>query len=273
LAQVKLDEAWDAVPWAKRAVPSLEEDAAILEVTERLIHSPNSYAFDSDLKRSSELPSLAKAQADMATIQSIEHELANARQALPTLHVDIGRLSERLTEMRGQLEKIAQRSFGANVEGCQFAINESERRKANLENLIGSLNQTIKTTSGVGMGLAFFFAFLMGAMFLVQLLAAFVSQLSLGLLSLATRRTIAVTSLWAVLAIAIVGAILGSKISRDNKNRPHRAEIEKHYRSIGDCVRTLATARARLEVWKQNLYAFQAWQSRRTPPLPLPAAR
>jgi len=175
--------------------------------------------------------------------------------------------------MRGQLEKIAQRSFGANVEGCQFAINESERRKANLENLIGSLNQTIKTTSGVGMGLAFFFAFLMGAMFLVQLLAAFVSQLSLGLLSLATRRTIAVTSLWAVLAIGIVGAILGSKISRDNKNRPHRAEIEKHYRSIGDCVRTLATARARLEVWKQNLYAFQAWQSRRTPPLPLPAAR
>jgi hypothetical protein len=45
-----------------------------------------------------------------------------------------------------------------------------------------------------------------------------------------------VFSVWGV---GIVGALVGRWISRDNKNRPKRLEIEDHSEKINECIRTV----------------------------------
>ena len=120
----KLGEVAEAAAWAKRSAPTSKED--------------------------------------LAAIKSIEAELATARRDLPTLNVDIQGLSEQLSRMRGELEKIAQRSLENNIVTSQQSIKSLAARKSCCADLIERLKQTMNATSGAGVGLVFLWSVLYG---------------------------------------------------------------------------------------------------------------
>jgi hypothetical protein len=208
--QTKLDEMAEYVSWAKRSGPSTE---------------------------------------DVAYVESIMADLANARRSLATLDVDIEDLDDRLSQIRAELEKVAQRSLQKNIDASQHAITSFEQRKVGCEHSIEQLKQTMQMTSGAGMGWAFAFLFFLGT---VVLIAA----------SIDVRAHENVPVL-VIIPAMIIGAVIGSSMSRRRKNRPHQMKIEEIARSVDECVTTIPSLKQRAEHWKQELRSFGDWQAQR----------
>lgn len=126
----------------------------------------------------------------------------------------------------------------------------------------------MKTTSGAGMGWLFFSLFFMGAIFFSSIALNFLTAVIPDLRGVLQNMGGTVVA-WGVFAIGILGAVIGNKMSRDDKNRPHRLKIEEYSGTISECVRKLPGLRARAEAWKQEMHRFAAWQAQRSSPPPL----
>ena len=187
---------------------------------------------------------------DLEAIESSERELAIARQSLPTLDVDIEGLNERVLWLRAELEKIALRSFQNNIDVSQKAIAALDLRKTYCENSIKQLKRTMKSASGTGMGCLFSFLFFVGVVYVFGLAVNFSKQ-------------VAPTVAWTAVATAIVGGLLGSKISRNRQNLPHKRAIEENSRGIDECIQSLPRLRQQVEGWQQKMRSFMAWQAQR----------
>src|ERR1035438_4379833 len=100
--------------------------AAVDEVFRRATISPGPFARAAQAKSDGVAEAIAwakrstpGAKVDLAAVEAFERELANARRSLTTLDVDIEALSARLSSMKAQLEKIAQRSLQHNIDASQ----------------------------------------------------------------------------------------------------------------------------------------------------------
>jgi len=182
---------------------------------------------------------------DVAAIETIERELSKARESLPTLDVDIEGLNERLSQTRTELNEIAQRSFKNNIDASQQAIASCELRKRVCENSIEQLERTMRSTSGQGMGCGFAVLFFVGG-------AVLASALGLG-----EKPVVALS----MLGMAIVGAIIGSTLSRHNQNRPDSLKVEEHSRGIDECISALPLLKEQAEKWKKEVASFAAWRA------------
>ena len=208
--QLKIDSVAEAVLWAKRSAPISKEDSAMID--------------------------------------SYDRELSSARESLTTLDVDIEELDQRLSRMMAELEKITQHSLQNNIAGTQQTIASIEQRKTSCEGYIEQLKQSMKNTSGAGMGWLFFVLFFLGAiMFFVNLM---------NVLPQNQRDFVLFVGVWGT---AIGGAIIGRKIGRDSKNRPYRLQSEEHAREIDECIRKIPSLKTQEEGWKQELSRFTAW--------------
>src|ERR1022692_4967745 len=267
--QAKLDEVAESVAWAKLSIPTSRDDLAIVE---SVVRDPSvaMYVPGVDTTRLKELPSQQKIEEATTAIESIARELSRARQSLPTLEVDIEGMSERLTQMRANLEKIANDSFQSIIYGCEQVVSSSEQRKTGCENLVQQLTQTMKATSGAGMGWLFFFVFLVGSNFVLSIALNLLLALAPEIRGVLQNMSGAI-AVFGWIAIGIVGALIGSSISRSNKNRPHKLKIEEYSRTIDECVRKLPTLRDRAKTWKQEKQSFATWQAQRSSPPPLPS--
>lgn len=192
----------------------------------------------------------------VATIKSIERELSKARESLPTLNVDIEGLSDKLTQMRIDLAEVTKRSFQSNIGSSQQAITTLESRRSQCVKSIEQLKQTMTHTSGAGMGCLFSIIFYLGGIMVGSLVGGLLQGWNHG----------SGIVIFVAFPISIVGALLGSKISRDSKNRPHKLQIEQDGRSIEECIRNLPSVRQRVQTFEQEKRNFEAWQA--SHPLP-----
>jgi tetratricopeptide (TPR) repeat protein len=210
----RIDDVAQAVTWAKRSAPASIEDVAAIESSER--------------------------------------ELARARRVLPTLDVDIEDLSERLSLASDTLEKIALRSFQRNLDASQQSVASCEGDKISFECSIESLKQTMKGTSGAGLGCAFAPVFFVGT---IVLASSFPKELVEHNMHIVTIISVIMTA---------AGAVTGSSLSRSFKNQPHERQIEEKSRAISECVKKLPSLKKQVETWKQEMRSFAAWQAQRS---------
>jgi tetratricopeptide (TPR) repeat protein len=223
-AKARADDVAEAILWAKRSAPASKED--------------------------------------LMAIESMERELSNVRQSLPTFDVDIEGLNERLGRMRAELEKIAQRALRENIRAAEQAITSCEQRKTSCESAIAQLKQTMSQTSATGVGwLVVILTFLVEPFFIASLASMIPPEM---------RRSDGLNALFAIAFIAIpfVAGGIGSKLSCDSKNQPHKQQIEEYLLAIEECVGLVPSLRQRAEAWQQEMYSFEAWQAHR--PLPPP---
>ncbi len=267
--QAKLDGVAEAVAWAKRSIPTSPEDLAIVD---SVVSDPSvaRYVPGVDINRLKELPSRQKIEHATAAVEAMAREVSVAKRSLPTLEVDIEGLSERLTQMRSELEKTATELFQSIIYGCEQVINSSEQRKTGCKGLIQQEMQSMKATSGAGMGWLFFFLFFMGAIFFSSIALNFLMAVIPDLRGVLQNMGGAVVA-WGVFAIGMVGAVIGNKMSRNNKNRPHRLKIEEYSGTIAECIRKLPTLKERAETWRQEMRRFAAWQGQLSSAPPLPS--
>ena len=115
--------------------------------------------------------------------------------------------------MRAELESIAQRSFKNNIATSEHAIASCESGKSSNESAIEQLNQTMKATSGSGMGCAFFGLFWIVAQFSMMAVAYLVTGDTNP-----ERHPYYALIAFGTLGAAIVGAVIGRSISRHRKN-------------------------------------------------------
>jgi tetratricopeptide (TPR) repeat protein len=211
-ASAKIDGATEALTWAKRSDPTAREDSA--------------------------------------AIRSIERELLRAKQSLPTLEVDIEDLSEKLDRMKNELEEIAKRAFHNNLDAAEQGVTACERDKMNCERSIESLKQTMKQTSGTGLGWcgAILSFIVTSVVFFRPSSEEFLRQ----------HENVPVIVL---LIMGTVGAVIGSTLSRNLKNQPHKSKIEEQARSIDACLKKLPSLRKRVEICKQEITSFGAWRA------------
>jgi large subunit ribosomal protein L7/L12 len=214
--QTKLDEVAEAVAWAKRSVPA--------------------------------------SKGELATIESIERELSNSRQSLPTLEVDIEELNERLDRMRAELDQITKRSFQNNIDASQQGVASGEARKNSCEASIEKLNQT--ATSGAGMGCGFAIGFLIVIFFSFSVLSDF-----------PTLRALLIP---AAIVSAAVGFVIGNNLSCRRQNLQRRPQLEEYERMKEECLRSLVQMRQRAKAWEEELSRFAVWRVQRPLPSPTP---
>ncbi len=254
--QVKLDVALEALAWAKRSIPASEEDLAVVD---SVVTDPSAARYIGvDATRLNELPNRQKIAQAKQSVEAMARELSLAKISLPTLEVDIEGLNERLTQIWAELEKLAAESFKGMSDACDQVFSSLQQRKAARVHSIQEEKERMKYTSGSGMGCLFFFLFYSGAAVGMSLLFTLAPQV----------RGNGTDVAWAfgLLGIGIVGAVIGSKISRHHKNQPHRLKIEEYSGMIAECVRKLPGVKARAEAWKEEMQKFAAWQNRRSSP-------
>ena len=223
--QARIDEVAEAVAWARRSASTSLEDSTAIELFER--------------------------------------ELASARQSLATLDVDIEDLSERLCQMRAELEKLAQRSFQNNADSSQERLSSLEARQRDCERSIQSLKKTMATTSGAFGCVAF------AVSSFVVLISIANGVLTPGQLAIIEKDYRGSEVIFTLLT-AIIAGIVGSKLQRHFRNQPHQRQLEEYARGIGECVKTLPELRERVEMWKQQMRGFATWQAQRPSPHSMP---
>jgi len=238
-----LDETSEAVPWAKRAIPTSKD-------SEIFCRSWNWKELN-----------WKKVENDVATMESIESELAHARHSLPTLDVKIEEVSDRLTRAGSELRAMAERAFWRNIHDCQLTITNYVEKRSSNEQAIEQLKATMKTTSGANLGCTVFVvSFLVGFCVVAASLPVF-----MPIIGVSTERFGSLV-LSGAFAIAVIGGIIGNRIQRNSKNRSHQLQIDELTRSISEAMKQIPIAAERLEFWAEQLRTFKAWQAKRPVP-------
>jgi len=191
---------------------------------------------------------------DFATIESIEGELSSARRTLSTLDVDIEGLSERLDEIRAELEKVARRSLQQNISAAEEAVTSCEQRKTSCEEAIENLKRTIEHASAPGAGCF--------AGILAVIIEPFILVPLLNMMSPGARSGLSALFGIAYLAIPIIVSVVGAKVGADHKNQPLNLKIEENLSCVNECIRELPLLKQRAEAWRQKLRSFEAWQAK-----------
>jgi tetratricopeptide (TPR) repeat protein len=212
-AQTKLDELAETIVLAKRAAPTSSDD--------------------------------------LAAIETIERDVLVARRTLPTLDVDIESLSEDLGRMKADVEKIAHRVLQEHVLTSDQNLAACEHHKSTCESSIGELEQTMKQTSGAGLGCFLFFLFP----------AVIIGAFNL-LFGPKPPQTLVGIAVFLTVATPFLGVALGSRISRERQNRPHRAKVQEFRRAIDESSRTVVPLKQHANAWRRELHNFEEWQSR-----------
>jgi tetratricopeptide (TPR) repeat protein len=219
-AHAKLNSAAEALAWAKAAAPELKED--------------------------------------LASIESIKRRLADARQILPTLQVDIEGLNTSLTEMRAQLEKIAHQALQKHVEASAQSIVSTEARRGSCAGSIEGLKRTMMNTEAKGAGWLFgLLAFFVGGPIAMSLI---LSALPPRLLD-----SIVPALAFGVLFASVSVGFIAAAIARARKNQPRRREIDQLSRAIEECNQMIPLLKQETQQWKQKMTSFMAWQTKGLP--------
>ena len=161
-------------------------------------------------------------------------------------------------QMRRLLPGITERGLNNNIKRSEHDIAAMETREYGCKRSIDELNETMKQTSGAGMGWLFFFLF--GAS----------AGLVLGLSDLLKipESLVPIAAIY-VFTSPFFGAVLGSRLSRKRQNQPYALKIEEKRREIDECLRELPSLNAQAEAWRQEKTKFAAWQAQ----LPAVSAR
>lgn len=184
---------------------------------------------------------------DLVAIESIEMELADAKHSLQTVDVDIEGLSARLSSKKAHLQTVAAKSFQSNVDASKQTVTDLEQRKTGFENNIEQLKQTMNATSGAELGCILAIVF-----FVVALVLTF------SLIDVRAHENVPIV---VASIMAIAAGIVGSKVSRDRLDQPHKLKIEENSRSVDECTRALPSARKQAERWQHEMRTFASWRA------------
>jgi hypothetical protein len=195
---------------------------------------------------------------DRAAVARAERFLKEAKASLTTLGVDIEDLQERLDRLGREMEEMARGALQLHVKNAKEAISTCEERKRGLEHSIGQLKETMRSTSGAPLGC------LLSALTVIFVFPIVLSVFSsmFPLPRSATQALVPYVVLTDVIGGIAVGIIV-SKISRDQKNRPYRRQVEEAARGIQECTRTLPSLQARAKQGEREMNEFMAWKAQR----------